>query len=400
MPRTLLAAIAAFLLSAAALASAPGQDTTTEALARLQAASTAAESDALLIVHDGRVLVDTATDPARAPIELMSATKSVVALGVGLLLADGKLDSLDTPVHTFFPEWAQGRKRDITVRMLLDHTSGLQNVPNAGEELEPAPDIVQLALAAELDAAPGETFSYNNKATNLLSGVISRASGMPMDAYLQSRLFDPLDIHPGSWLKDPAGNPWAMAGLSVTASDAAKLGQLLLDDGVTPDGTRLLPEGFVQALYSAGPRSPRVGLLWWRIPEWQFLTVREDAIATARARDADPRWISALESLRGQRLDGAAGLRKALGDALGDDWPVLYSAQITGRGLARADVFDEDTGPVVAYAADGFLGQYIVVVPDKRLVAVRQIRRRDTPHAPALDYPRFTADVVALAATL
>ncbi|WP_337245675.1 serine hydrolase domain-containing protein [Luteimonas sp. gir] len=400
MPRTVLAAIAAFLMSAAALASAPGQDTTADALARLQAASTAAESDALLIVHDGRVLADTATDPARAPIELMSATKSVVALGVGLLLADDKLDSLDTPVHTFFPEWAQGRKRDITVRMLLNHTSGLQNAPNAGEEIYPAPDAVQLALAAELSTPPGEVFAYNNKATNLLAGVIGKAAGRPMDVYLNERLFQPLGIVPGPWYRDASGQPHGMAGLPLTAHDAAKIGRLLLDDGVTPDGKRLLPEGFVTALFTPGPHSARVGLLWWRIPAWQVLRLRPEAIDAARTRGADPRWIEALAQLRDKPLAGTAGLRTALGELLGDDWPAIYAREVSERGIVRADLFDEDTGPVVAYAAEGFLGQYIVVVPDKRLVAVRQIRRRDTPHAPALDYPSFTADVVALAATL
>jgi len=400
MSRILTAAVATLCLFLTNAAATPAPHDAATAIEQLRTDSAAAESDALLVIHDGQVLLDTATEPGRMPIELMSATKSVVALGVGLLLADGKLESLDTPVHTFFPEWAQGRKRDITVRMLLDHTSGLQNAPNAGEEIYPAPDAVQLALAAELSSAPGEVFAYNNKATNLLAGVIDKASGQPMDVYINARLFHPLEIVPGPWYRDASGQPHGMAGLPLTAHDAAKLGQLLLDDGVAPDGTRLLPEGFVQALYTAGPRTPRVGLLWWRIPEWQFLTVREDAIAAARTREADPRWIAALESLRGQRLEGAAGLRVALTDALGEDWPVLYTAETAGRGLARADVFDEDTGPVAAYAADGFLGQYIVVVPDKRLVAVRQIRQRDTPHTPAMDYATFPAQVIALARAL
>lgn len=402
MRRMLAPLVVALVLvvSGAGATASPVKPSADAALDAIRSASAAAESDALLVIHDGRVLVDTASDTGQRPIELMSATKSVVALGVGLLLMDGALESLDTPVHTFFPEWAQGRKRDITVRMLLDHTSGLQNSPNAGEEIYPAPDAVQLALAAELSSTPGEVFAYNNKATNLLAGVIGKAAGQPMDVYLNARLFQPLGIVPGPWYRDASGQPHGMAGLPLSAHDAAKLGQLLLDDGLAPDGKRLLPEGYVQALYAAGPRSPRVGLLWWRIPAWRFLTVREDAIAAARARDADPRWIAALESLRGQRLDGTAGLRTAMTDALGADWPALYAAQTSAFGLGRSDVFDEDTGPVVAYSAEGFLGQYIVVVPDKRLVAVRQIRRRDTPHTPAMDHAAFPAQVVALASAL
>lgn len=401
MHRILAAAIAALALFAGTSApAAPAASDAAIALERLRSNAVAAESDALLVLHDGQVLLDTATEPGHRPIELMSATKSVVALGVGLLLMDGTLDSLDTPVHTFFPEWAQGRKRDITVRMLLDHTSGLQNAPNAGEEIYPAPDAVQLALAAELSSTPGEAFAYNNKATNLLAGVIAKASGKPMDVYINERLFRPLGIVPGPWYRDAAGHPHGMAGLPLTARDAAAIGQLLLDDGVAPDGTRLLPEGFVQALYTPGPRSPRVGLLWWRVPAWQILTLREDALPQARARDADTRWIRALEALRGRRLEGADGLRRAMAETLGEDWIEIYTREVSARGLVRSDLFDEALGPVVAYSAEGFLGQYIVVVPEKRLVAVRQIRRRDTPHAPALDYVAFPADVIALSRAL
>lgn len=400
MFRAAFSAIAASFLSAAVVASSPATGDTAAAVEHIRATSAAAGSDAVLVIHDGHVLLDETTDAMHTPIELMSATKSVVALGVGLLLADGHLDSLDTPVHSVYPEWAQGRKRDITVRMLLDHTSGLQNAPNAGEEIYPAPDAVQLALAAELSSTPGEVFAYNNKATNLLAGVIAKASGKAMDIYINERLFQPLEIVPGPWYRDAADRPHGMAGLPLTAHDAAKLGQLLLDDGVAPGGQRLLPEGFVTALFTPGPRSPRVGLLWWRIPAWQHLTLRPDAIAAARTRGADTRWIDALEGLRDQSLDGSAGLRTALAAQLGDDWPALYAREVSERGLARADLFDEDSGPVVAYAAEGFLGQYIVVVPDKRLVAVRQIRRRDAPHSERMDYATFPGDVIALARTL
>jgi CubicO group peptidase (beta-lactamase class C family) len=157
--------VASWLLLACVSLSA-AEDRSAAQLQRIRQAAVDSHSDALLLVHDGRILLDSSQQAVPSRIELMSATKSVVALGIGLLIADGRLASIDVPVHQFFPEWAQGRKREITVRMLLDHTSGLQNDPNAGVEIEPAPDIVQLALAAELDAAPGSTFSYNKKASS------------------------------------------------------------------------------------------------------------------------------------------------------------------------------------------------------------------------------------------
>ncbi|MGY1530219.1 serine hydrolase [Luteimonas sp. A649] len=396
-------AVAGALVTAAFPASAappePLSAEATEALAAIERAGRDSHSDALLVMRDGDVLLEQYGEGERGPIELMSATKSVVALGIGLLLADGHLDSLDAPVSTWYPEWRQGRKADITVRMLLDHTSGLQNSPNAGAEIYPAPDVVQLALAAELTTAPGEAFAYNNKATNLLAGVIHRASGQPMDQYLGSRLFAPLGMQAGEWHRDDAGNPHAMAGLPLSARDAARLGQLLLDGGRLADGTRLLPEGFVDDLFAPSAHSQRVGLLWWRLPEWERVTLRDDAADRMAAKGVDAGLITALETLDG-RIFGS--VTDALQAALGNDYADRYMPGIAARDLKRADLFDETLGPVVAYEANGYLGQYIVVVPEQRLVAVRQIRSREAEgtHPADSGYARFSRDVIALGQAL
>src|SRR5690606_32192503 len=92
------------------------------ALDRLLDKARSTHSDAVLVLHDGRPIGRYDRDGAPpGTIELMSATKSVVALGIGQLLADGRIRSLDQPVADFYPEWKQGLKADVTVRMLLDH---------------------------------------------------------------------------------------------------------------------------------------------------------------------------------------------------------------------------------------------------------------------------------------
>ena len=130
-----------------------------------------------MIVKNGRLVADWDFGQPRGPIEAMSATKSIVSLTIGRLIDSGKIKSLDQPVSDFYPEWKQGRKKLITVRHLLSQTSGLQNEPNTTVEIYPSPDFVQLALAAELSDDPGSRFSYNNKAVNLLAGIVQRASG-------------------------------------------------------------------------------------------------------------------------------------------------------------------------------------------------------------------------------
>jgi len=371
-----------------------------DALATIERNARASHSDAVLVMHDRDTLLELKPAPAQESVHLMSATKSVVALGIALLLDEGKLASIDVPVSQIYPEWKQGRKSRITVRMLLDHTSGLQNVANAGAELEGAPDLVKLALAAELSDDPGAVFSYNNKATNLLPGIVERLAGEPLDAYLDARLFKPLGIAHHTWMKDEAGTPLGMAGLSLRAADLAAIGQLLLDGGVAPDGKRLLSERSVTLITAESARSPEVGLLWWRIPAWERyqLKPRLDDLLAGHGVDDDVR--RAVQASAGRTFDSRGQLIAFLTERLGADGPQRYASQITARGLKLADLYDITRGPVVGFAANGYLGQYLMIVPEQRVVAVRLIHRRESHRAPQDDYASFFADVLQLARAL
>ena len=172
----------------------PSWASTSQALERLKARAEAEGSDAVVVVKDGRLIADWDFGKKRGPIEAMSATKSVVSLAIGRLIDQGKIKSLDQPVSDFFPEWKQGRKRLITVRHLLNHTSGLEDKPTS-QEIYASPDYIQFALAADVASDPGSRFFYSNKATNLLAGVVLRASGMPLDEYVKREIFAPLDHH-------------------------------------------------------------------------------------------------------------------------------------------------------------------------------------------------------------
>src|SRR6185295_2307454 len=166
---------------------------------------------------DGKVVAEWYVGTPQGPIEAMSATKSVVGLVIGRLVDTGKLASLDQPVCELYPEWRQGNKQKITIRHLLDHTSGLQNEPNTGIEIYPSPDFIKLALAAELSEEPGTVFRYNNKAVNLLAAIVKIASGKTLDQYARDELFAPMGITDVHWDTDPAGTPQVMAGLQIRA---------------------------------------------------------------------------------------------------------------------------------------------------------------------------------------
>jgi CubicO group peptidase (beta-lactamase class C family) len=234
------------------------------ALARLLKASEESRSSAVVILKGGE-LVGRWHDPRGArPIEAMSVTKSVLSLAVGRLLALGLLESMDVPVHQYYPEWREGGRSRITVRHLLNHTSGI-STPMPATPIYESGDFVRFALEAELESEPGTEFVYNNNATNLLAGVIGKAAGVRTDRFIGAELFGPLGITEFTWSLDRAGNPHGMAGLQIHAADLARLGQLVLQDGVWEE-ERLLPEGWVaRSLRPGSDLSPGAGLLWWLI---------------------------------------------------------------------------------------------------------------------------------------
>ena len=235
-------------------------------LARLLARGRASGSDAIVIVVGGVTAAAEYFGTPMQPIELMSCTKSVVSLLVGMLIDDGSIASVDEPIATWFPPWRRTAKAAVSVRHLLTHASGLR-ADRVTAEIYASDDVVQLALDAPLVDRPGTRFFYNNKAVNLLAGVIERASGMRMDRLARERLFAPLAIDEFHWVRDRAGTPHAMSGLQLHAADLARVGRLVCQGGRW--GSRqIVSRAWLEACTRPafphlGPEAGRYGYLWW-----------------------------------------------------------------------------------------------------------------------------------------
>ncbi|MFY1826594.1 serine hydrolase domain-containing protein [Myxococcus fulvus] len=323
----------------------------------------ASQSSAVVILKNGKLVGEWSFAKHGSRIEAMSVTKSVVGIAVAKLLADGKIPSLDVPVHHYFPEWNQGRKRDVTLRHLLNHTSGLDAGPSP-LEIYQRPDFVKLALASEMSAAPGTQLQYNNKAVNLLAGIIEKASGKRMDRYIAEALFRPLGITDSGWTLDRAGNPHVMAGVQLRPRDLAKLGQLLVDGGMW-QLRRLLPQEWVKRLISPGEGAAAgTGLLWWPLRAWQRFFVDDSLLAAWKQAGVPQKLIDAAANQKGKVFSDSRSYLDALG-ASEEELDALWS-----RKLEMATV---EKGPVVGAQANGYLGQFVVVIPEHRLVAVRML---------------------------
>ena len=211
----------------------------------------------------------------RTIYDLASLTKVVgTTTAVMLLFDEGKLH-LDDKVAQFIPEFTGGGKENVTLRMLLEHRSGLP----AGRDLwriAHTPEEARAAvISAPLFAIPGQYYEYSDLGADMLGFTVEAVTGETLDQFLQRRVFTPLgmtDTHfrPDASLRGriapteltpPRGYPlrgevhdenaYALggvaghAGLFSTVSDLSMFAQMLLNGG-SFNGTRIIADSTVQ----------------------------------------------------------------------------------------------------------------------------------------------------------
>lgn len=229
---------------------------------------------------------------------IASMTKAVTSVAAMMLMEEGRL-LLNDPVSKFIPEFAHAAvmgatpdervplRRAITVRDLLTHTAGLSYGTGPleatykdahvyswyfADKAEPIGDTMARLATLPLVAQPGERWVYGF-ATDVLGVVVERASGLTLDAFFRTRIFEPLGmtdtsfylpgekrgrlaavysagaagltrapdawIGQGAYVDGPRMSFSGGAGLLSTAADYGRFLQMLLNGGAL-DGVRLL----------------------------------------------------------------------------------------------------------------------------------------------------------------
>ena len=136
----------------------------------------------------------------QTPFMLASVTKTFTALAVHQLVGSRKID-LNNRVQTYIPEFQLADEQAaalITVRHLLDHTSGISTIEGTQPYLQSTNTTFEEALNAlaqyRIKHTPGTQFEYSNWNYVLLGEVITRASGEPYEVFMQKNIFDPLEM--------------------------------------------------------------------------------------------------------------------------------------------------------------------------------------------------------------
>ena len=229
--------------------------------------------------------------------DIASLTKVVATTPAAALLVDRGRLQLDAPVQRYLPRFIGRDKEQVTVRMLLDHTSGLPAGLDPRQRRVPPDSVFALVLRTPLRRSPGTRAQYSDLNAILLGRIIEAISGRSLDRFAADSVFGPLGMSETRFLPPPAlrrriaptgqwhGSPlsgevndrtagWlggvaGHAGLFTTATDLARYAQWWLRRGVTSSGTRLVRTETVDTFLA--PRAAAAP----RLLGWESRTTRE-----------------------------------------------------------------------------------------------------------------------------
>ena len=244
-----------------------------ETLADAERFAAERKSSAFLVWHDGALVKESYFGGADRDylVNSKSLAKPLTAIIVGRAILQGHIRSLDQPVADFITEWKgdPGKSR-ILVRHLLDMRTGLlpqgfgsgpENVLNRAY-LHPRHDEV-IIHEYPLVNDPGSRYEYANANSELVAPLIERATGQRYHDYVSDALLIPLGAQGGTvWVNRPGGTAHAGCCIQLPAQTWARLGILLLNDGIW-EGQRLLPEGYVTQMRTSTAENPHAGLGVW-----------------------------------------------------------------------------------------------------------------------------------------
>ncbi len=204
-----------------------------------------------------------------------SMAKSITSMLIGIAIEEGKIQSVNEPVTNYIPELKPNGFGTVTIKHLLQMTSGLDfnesytNPFGHAATFYYGTNLRKAINKLKLKDAPGEKFDYTSGTTQLLGLVLERAlRTQTISSYLEEKIWKPLGMeYDATWSLDRKkdGLEKTFCCLNARARDFAKLGRLYLRNGDW-NGTQIIPEQWVKAstkLDTAEHSAPFYQYQWW-----------------------------------------------------------------------------------------------------------------------------------------
>ena len=240
------------------------------------------ETRAVVVMHGGRIAAERYAPGYDAETRFVSwsMAKTVTAVLIGMLVADGRLRLDESPP---VPHWQRpgDARGEITLRQLLQMRAGLDHTeagdpPYESSEvrmlfLDGRDDMAAWAEAQPLEAEPGAKFEYSSNTTVILADIAARVLSpsedpdtrrRAVDDYLRARVFAPLAMDSMVAEYDASGTLIGGSLMHGTARDWARFGEFLRNKG-SYRGSQLVPRRWIEFMTTPSPRSPHYGGQTW-----------------------------------------------------------------------------------------------------------------------------------------
>lgn len=234
--------------------------------------SQATGSHALLIYHKEALVLEHYF-PGYSKQHLTSTAsmhKSVLALLIGIAIDQGFIKSVDQPASDFLREWASDQRNKITIRQMLQQSSGIDypefSFHPLGEwnEMVVGDNVLKITLNQAAEKQPGTEFAYNGINPQNLGLLLQRATGQRYSSYLSENLWQYIAEEDSYVILDSEINkmPRMFCCLDAIAKDWLRVGILILNKGILNE-KRIVSEAWIEQMTSSSQLNPNYGYLTW-----------------------------------------------------------------------------------------------------------------------------------------
>lgn len=230
---------------------------------------------------------------AEDAIHVASVTKSIVSALIGIAIDKGFIEGVHQNVVDYFPQYIpkRGEKtmQHITIGHLLTMTAPYKYTSEPFAKVYSSDDWTKAALDLLGGKKEIGEFKYSTVGMQILTGILTNATGESVLDFAAKHLFGPLEIklphkieinnkedylaflkevNASGWVVDPKGVHTAGWGLALTPRDLAKIGRLYVNDGMW-NGRRLLSSKWIKYSTRECSRWGELpyGYLWWIVEE-------------------------------------------------------------------------------------------------------------------------------------
>ena len=231
----------------------------------------------LLVVHRDRIVFERYRLGYSADQRWTSFSvgKSMSSTLAGAALKDGAIKSLEDPVTNYLPGLKGSAYEGVTVRHLLNMTSGVKWNEDYGDpasnvamirtekSVNGSDPIVTYMSRLQREAEPGTKFVYKTGETHLVGSLVRAATRKHLADYLSEKVWKPYGMEKDAvWMLDAAGNEFAGCCISATLRDFGRFG-VFFKNGAKINGASIVPDDWIKQATTGSKASDRYGFQWW-----------------------------------------------------------------------------------------------------------------------------------------